>query len=85
MVEHDTTLYLVKIKPLKLRGDCPPFFLLTFKFAPSASFPWKLNRYSYGVQFGINFTALAKPLPGVLRATLDPKRERLIGPEAIRD
>ena len=23
-----------------------------------ASFPWKLNRYSYGVQFGINCTAL---------------------------
>ena len=22
------------------------------------SFPWKLNRYSYGVQFGINCTAL---------------------------
>ena len=23
-----------------------------------ASFPWKINRYSYGVQFGINCTAL---------------------------
>ena len=33
-------------------------FLLTFKFAAYASFPWKLNRYSYRVQFGINCTAL---------------------------
>ena len=33
-------------------------FLLTFKFAAYTSFPWKLNRYSYGVQFGINCTAL---------------------------
>ena len=35
---------------------------LTLKFAAYdcayASFPWKLNRYSYGVQFGINCTAL---------------------------
>ena len=37
---------MVKIKPLK------------FEFAAYASFPWKLNRYSYGVQFGINCTAL---------------------------
>ena len=42
----------------KLRSDCRPFFLLTFKFAAYASFPWKLNRYSYGVQFVINCTAL---------------------------
>ena len=27
-------------------------------FFSYASFPWKLNRYSYGVQFGINCTAL---------------------------
>ena len=27
-------------------------------FAAYASFPWKLNRYSYGVQFGINCTSL---------------------------
>ena len=37
---------LLKIKPLKI------------EFAAYASFPWKLNRYSYGVQFGINRTAL---------------------------
>ena len=37
---------MVKIKPLK------------FEFAAYVSFPWKLNRYSYGVQFGINCTAL---------------------------
>ena len=27
-------------------------------FNKITSFPWKLNRYSYGVQFGINCTAL---------------------------
>ena len=37
---------MLKIKPLK------------FEFAAYASFPWKPNRYSYGVQFGINRTAL---------------------------
>ena len=29
-----------------------------FKFAAYMLFPWKLNRYSYRVQFGINCTAL---------------------------
>ena len=48
------TLYLVKIKPLKLHFDCLPFFLLLFKFAAHASFPWKLDRYSYGVPFGMS-------------------------------
>ena len=54
MVEHDgiCKLYLVKIKRLKLRSDCRPFF---FSYA---SFAWKLKRYSYGVQFGIYCTAL---------------------------
>ena len=33
------------------------FRLLAFFFS-YASLPWKLNRYSYGVQFGINCTAL---------------------------
>ena len=49
MVEHDEIckqLYLLKINSLK------------FKFAAYASFSWKLNKYSYGVQFGINCTAL---------------------------
>ena len=32
------------------------FFYNTFN--KITSFPWKLNRYSYGVQFGINCTAL---------------------------
>ena len=36
--------------------------ILMLKFAAYdcayASFPWKLNRYSYGVQFEINCTAL---------------------------
>ena len=27
-------------------------------FTNCTSFPWKLNRYSVGVQFGINWTAL---------------------------
>ena len=40
-----------------LRSDCRPFFLLRFKFAAYGSFSWKLNRFSYGVQFGINCTA----------------------------
>ena len=31
---------------------------LSVIFFSYASFPWKLNRYSYGVQFGINCTAL---------------------------
>ena len=29
-----------------------------FEFAAYASFSWKLNRYSYGVQFWTNCTAL---------------------------
>ena len=47
MVEHDEV--------------CKQLYL-TLKFAAydfvHASFPWKLNRYSYEVQFGINCTAL---------------------------
>ena len=30
------------------------FFLLRFKFAAYASFPWKLDRDSYGVPFGVS-------------------------------
>ena len=41
---------------------CLLIITLPLKFAAYdcayASFPWKLNRYSYGVQFGINCTAL---------------------------
>ena len=41
---------------------CLLIITLTLKFVAYdcvyASFPWKLNRYSYGVQFGINCTAL---------------------------
>ena len=33
-----------------MRRSCDLLFIM--------SFPWKLNRYSYGVQFGINRTAL---------------------------
>ena len=43
---------------LEIAKRLSAIFLLTFKFAAYASFPWKLNRYSYGVQFGINCTAL---------------------------
>ena len=41
---------------------CLLIITLKLKFAAYdcayASFPWKINRYSYGVQFGINCTAL---------------------------
>ena len=48
-----------KNKAIKIAKRLSAIFLLTFKFAAYASFPWKLNRYSYGVvQFGINCTAL---------------------------
>jgi len=47
-----------KNKAIKVAKRLSAIFLLTFKFAAYASFPWKLNRYSYGVQFGINCTAL---------------------------
>ena len=40
-----------KNKAIKLQSDCQPFFSYVL-------FPWKLNRYSYGEQFGINCTAL---------------------------
>ena len=33
-------------------------FFIYSTFNKITSFPWKLNRYSYGVQFGINCTAL---------------------------
>ena len=42
---------------LEIAKGLSAIFLLTFKFAAYVSFPWKLNRYSYGVQFGINCTA----------------------------
>ena len=47
-----------KNKPIQIAKRLSAIFLLTFKFAAYASFPWKLNRYSYGVQFGINCAAL---------------------------
>ena len=47
-----------KNKAIKIAKRLSSIFWLTFKFAAYASFPWKLNRYSYGVQFGINCTAL---------------------------
>ena len=34
------------------------WFFIYSAFNKITSFPWKLNRYSYGVQFGINCTAL---------------------------
>ena len=34
------------------------WFFIYSTFNKITSFPWKLNRYSYGVQFGINCTAL---------------------------
>ena len=61
MVEHDEILnnsLFGKNKAIKIAKRLSAIFLLTFKFAGYASFPWKLNRYSYGVQFGINCTAL---------------------------
>ena len=47
-----------KNKAIKIAKRLSAIFLLKFKFDASASFPWKLNRYSYGVQFGINCTVL---------------------------
>ena len=52
--------------------------LLTLKFAAYdcayASFPWKLNRYSYGVQFEINCTALDQSkLSNFVECTISPK------------
>ena len=41
-----------KNKAIKIAKRLPAFF---FSYA---SFPWKLNRYSYGVEFKINCTAL---------------------------
>ena len=38
------------------RRSCDFFIYSTFN--KITLFPWKLNRYSYGVQFGINCTAL---------------------------
>ena len=38
------------------RRSCDFLFFSTVN--KITSFPWKLNRYSYGVQFGINCTAL---------------------------
>ena len=35
-------------------------FFIYSTFNKITSFPWKLNRYSYGVQFGINFTTLGQ-------------------------
>ena len=46
-----------KNKAIKIAKRLSAIFLLTFKFAAYASFPWKLNSYSFGVQFGINFSA----------------------------
>ena len=50
-----------KNKAIKIAKQLSTIFLLTFKFAAYALFPWKLNRYSYEVQFGINCTALGQP------------------------
>ena len=47
-----------KNKAIEIAKPLSVIFLLTFKFAVYASFPWKLNRYSCGVQFGINCTVL---------------------------
>jgi len=61
MVEHDEICkhsLFGKNKAIKIAKRLSAIFLLTFKFAACASFPWKLNRHSYGVQFGINCTAL---------------------------
>ena len=59
MVEYDEIYSLFgKNKAIKIAQRLSAIFLLTFKFAVYASFPWTLNRYSYGVQFGIRCTAL---------------------------
>ena len=47
-----------KNKGIKIAKRLSAILLLTFKFASYALFPWKLNRYPYGVQFGITCTAL---------------------------
>ena len=62
---------------LEIAKRLSAIFLLTFKFAAYASFPWKLNRYSYGVQFGINCTALDQSkLSKIVECTI--KREIVI-------
>ena len=71
--------YLVKIKALKLRSDCRPFFCLRSNLPLYASFPWKLNGYSYGVQFGINCNALDQSkLSNFVECTIMAKTTALI-------
>ena len=61
MTEFVNNSLFGKNKCIKIAKRLVAIFLLTFKFAAYASFPWKLNRYSHGVQFGINCTALDQP------------------------
>ena len=62
MVEHDkicvNNSLFGKNKAIKIAKRLSAIFWLMFKFAAYVSFPWKLHRYSYGVQCGINCTAL---------------------------
>ena len=58
MMKFVNNSFFGKNKAIKIAKRLSAIFLLTFKFAAYASFPWKFNRHSYGVQFGINCTAL---------------------------
>ena len=61
-----------KNKAIKIAKRLSAIFLLTFKFVAYPSFSWKLNRYSYGVKFGINCTALDQSkLSNVVECTIN--------------
>ena len=53
----ECNLRIFKITSHELYEKVVWFFIYS-TFNKITSFPWKLNRCSYGVQFGINFTAL---------------------------
>ena len=68
-----------KNKAIKIAKRLSAIFLLMLKFAAYASFPWKLNGYSYGVQFGINCTALDQSkLSNFVECTIMAKTTALI-------
>ena len=47
-------------------------FFIYSTFNKITSFPWKLNRHSYGVQFGINCTALDQSkLSNIVECTIN--------------
>ena len=66
-----------KNKAIKIAKRLSAIFLLTFKFAAYASFPWTLNSSLHGVQFGINFSAFDQSqLSNFLECTMKKKRKK---------